>query len=109
MTTLSPWIVVDGYCATRVLVGTDPDKIENRYAFIEKTPRVRIRDYRIGTNHYGDPCVESRRWSEGLDWVEGPKGSGGGTPELDFTYGFDPSSREWCNKVLVALGYDLQN
>jgi hypothetical protein len=104
MTTLSPWIVVDGYCATRVLVGSDPDKIENRYAFIEKTPRVRIRHHRFGTDNYG-----KRIWYDGLDWVEGPKGSGGGTPEVDLTYGFDPASREWCDKVLVALGYDLQS
>lgn len=37
---LSKWIDVDGYCATRVIYGTDPQKEENRVAFIEKTPRI---------------------------------------------------------------------
>ena len=42
---LSDWIVIDGYCATRVLKGTDPNEVNNRVAFIEKTPRVKIGNY----------------------------------------------------------------
>lgn len=83
---LSPWIVVDGHCATRVLKGTDPEAIANRRAFIEKTPRILV----DGT------------------WVEGPKGSGGGDPQRDGTYGFDSHSRAWCDFQLQLQGYTFE-
>lgn len=37
---LSPWISVD-HCATRVIEGSDPELLQNRIAFIEKSGRVR--------------------------------------------------------------------
>ena len=39
---LSPWVLVDGYCAMRYKVGEDPNTYGNRVAFIEKTARVRL-------------------------------------------------------------------
>jgi hypothetical protein len=75
---LSPWIVVDGYCATRAVAGTDPSIVANRRAFIEKTPRVLI-----------DPDADNWR-----NWSQGPKGDDG----------FDQDSRKWCDEVLLALG-----
>lgn len=92
---LSPWIIVEGYCATRVPVGTDPNLIENRVAFIEKTPRVRIANY------------EGNFLDDWKNWAQGPKGSGGGDPEKDLTYGFYPPSRQWCDEELKKMGYEL--
>lgn len=71
---VSPWIIEDGYCAMRVLEGTDPSVIANRVAFIEKTPRVRVAPF---TNNEYDF----------RNWKQGPKGSGGGDPPVDLTYG----------------------
>ena len=81
---LSKWIVIDGFCVTRVLQGTDPEAIENRRAFIEKTPRV----------------------FNGKEWVYGPKGTGGsGNAEEEQIYGFYPPSRAWCDEQLKTMGY----
>ncbi len=85
---LSDWIVIDGYCATRVLKGTDPNQVNNRVAFIEKTPRVKIGNY----------------------WVQGDKGSGGAYTddhEKLGQYGFDVESRNWCDSELKKLGYNF--
>ena len=81
---LSPWLVVDEYCATRVIEGTDPSIVGNRVAFIEKTPRVLIN----GT------------------WLGGPKGSGGagGEDPRKELYGFYPPSRKWADDLLLAAG-----
>ncbi len=92
---LSPWIIIDGYCATRVIEGTDSNVIANRIAFIEKTPRVRT-----------GPFPEKRD-DDWRNWKEGPKGSGGGEPAVDLTYGFYPPSRRWCDAELVKMGYQL--
>jgi len=96
---LSPWTVTDDYCAMRYVEGTDPEKVENRVAFIEKTPRIRTGAY----DH-------SKCWSEDwVNWTQGPKGSGGPDghiPENEL-YGFYPPSREWCDEELVKLGYIL--
>lgn len=92
---LSPWIVVGGHCATRVISGTDPDIIANRVAFIEKTPRIRIAPY----------SEELGFLADGVNWASGPKGSGSADPEVDLTYGFDPESRQWCDEQLSILGY----
>lgn len=97
--TLSPW-VIDGHCAFRHILGTDPDKMCNRVAFIEKTPRVRIRPW----NEYdGDR-------QDHLNWESGPKGSGCSceeSPEEKEAYGFDLSSRNWCDRKLTVLGYKV--
>lgn len=90
----TPWIVIAGYCATRCIEGTDSTKIENRVAFIEKTPRIRIAPW---TNMDTDF----------RNWHVGPKGSGGGEPSEDLTYGFDPRSRAWCDEQLTARGFIL--
>lgn len=90
---LSPWIVVNDHCATRVLAGTDFRLIENRVAFIEKTARIRVLPY-----------TNTKDWN---NWKGGHKGMGGGNARLDKTYGFDPESRKWCDQELLALGYVL--
>jgi hypothetical protein len=82
--TLSPWIVIEGFCATRVIAGTDPAVVGNRVAFIEKTPRV---------------CINGT-------WINGPKGAGGsdGQDPSKELYGFYPPSREWADKLLRSVG-----
>jgi hypothetical protein len=51
MQKLTEWIVTDCGCgAYRASAGTDNAVIANRVAFIEKMPRVRIRDYHLGTD-----------------------------------------------------------
>lgn len=83
---VTEWITVEDGCgATRAILGKDPDLIENRVAFIEKTPRVRIRDMRFAPG------------SDYLNWASGFRGDG---PN-------DEESREWCDKMLALLGYEL--
>jgi hypothetical protein len=93
---LSEWIVVHEYCATRIIMGGDPYKVEDRIAFIEKTPRVRIGDYTDWKTDYHN-------------WKEGPKGCGG---NLEFDgetiYGFYQPSRRWCDEELKKMGYKLK-
>ena len=81
---VSPWIVVQGYCATRVIEGTDPSRVENRVAFIEKSPRILVNG----------------------NWIYGPKGCGGhdGHIAKNELYGFYPPSRKWCDEMLVKHG-----
>jgi len=97
MKKITPWIEADG-CAFRTLVGADPEDIDSRVAFIEKTPRVRIRSAYLGryerTYDDGTPYVE-RQWEDFLNWCEGYKGSG---PD-------DEESRAWCDNMLKALGF----
>lgn len=95
-TKLSPWIVVDDYCAMRVVEGSDPENIANRVAFIEKTPRVRVAPFTNGRDDY-------------LNWRSGPKGSGcsAGRAEVEQAYGFDPDSRAWCDAELQKMGFQL--
>jgi len=81
---LTDWIIIDGYCAARVLEGTDSSKVENRVAFIEKTPRIRVA-----------PFTEIDDFK---NWKCGDKGS---------EYGMDEESREWCDAELLKLGYTL--
>lgn len=86
---LSPWISPesDEHCALRHLVGEDSGKVAHRVAFIEKTPRVRVAGFTT--------------WEEeGDKWAHGPKGC---APE----YGHYPPSREWCDEMLTAMGYEL--
>ena len=92
---LSPWISPDGYCAMRVILGSDPKVIANRVAFIEKTPRVRVRPFTTSLH-------------DSNNWEPGPKGEGGaGDHELLEQYGFYRPSREWCDERLVEMGYEL--
>ncbi len=39
---LSPWIIFDDTCATRVILGTDPMDYNNRVAMIEKSGRIKV-------------------------------------------------------------------
>lgn len=84
---VGPWTLVEGGCgATRVRLGGNIDNISDRVAFIEKTPRIRVRS---------DSLLNDRDF---LNWASGPfKGDG---PN-------DPESREWCDKALVLFGYEL--
>lgn len=88
----SSWIEKE-HTSFRTIEGTDPEDLKNRIAFIEKTPRIRIAPYG------GDYDYKN--------WIFGPKGSGGGDPRIDQTYGFDSDSRNWCDLHLQRLGYIL--
>lgn len=85
MMRLSDWILIDGYCATRVFYGTDYELVENRVAFIEKTPRIR-------TSKYTTDDEDGKKWSYD---------HGGGSSEC----GLDEESRQWCDDELIKLGY----
>ncbi len=89
-------MTAEGAGAYRALTGGDGrNNIADRVAFIEKTPRIRIRPYSMGERMYG-----GRQWEDFLNWAERDwKGDG---PE-------DQESRDWCDRVLVALGYELEN
>ena len=80
---LSDWIVIDGYCATRVYKNSRPDVIMNRVAFIEKTPRIRVAKY--------------SEKDDQKNWYYGPRGTS--------DYGFDEESRNWCDLELRKRGY----
>lgn len=100
MPSVGPWTVIDGYCAARTLEGGDPEDPDQRVAFIEKTPRVQVRDAGVYDGRETVDCG-------GQLWVYGPRGRGGGNPEQDQTYGFYPKARAWCDKMLIALGYEV--
>lgn len=80
---LSPWTkdTDSDHCAMRFIEGTDPTQIENRVAFIEKTPRVRFQ-----------PFNEEADWK---NWHQSYKGDDGSC-EI---------GRGWCDTHLVAMGY----
>ena len=107
MTRVSDWIVVDGYCAARIIEGGDINKIADRVAFIEKTPRVRIR-------RYGTPFSDPREardkdflnWCEGHDWKADGCSGDQDASKLG-AYGFSAQARAWCDHMLVMLGYEL--
>ena len=78
-------VVEDGAGACLVKVDGDPNVVADRVAFIEKTPRIRIRMF---TNRSDD-------W---LNWAQRSfKGDG-----VD-----DIESREWCENALVLFGHTL--
>lgn len=80
---VSPWLRVDGHCACRTISGASI-AVENRVAFIEKTPRILVNG----------------------EWLYGPKGDGGedGENPANELYGFCPASREWCDAALREHG-----
>ena len=99
-----PWTYTDQdkIGVYRAIKGKDGNDIANRVAFIEKTPRVRIREDYLGVERgsYEDgEEYKTRRWPEHLDWCSGYKGDG---PD-------DTESREWCDRMLTALGYTVEN
>lgn len=96
-TRVSDWIVEDGYCALRALEGSDPEDVNNRIAFIEKTPRIRTKWTSDAINHQSN-------------WSEGPKGAGGNIEDDGETiYGFYPPSRAWCDAELTKSGFIVPN
>lgn len=79
------WTRVDGG-ACLVREGGNARRLADRVAFIEKTPRIRIRAYRNETDDY-------------LNWAQRPfKGDG---PD-------DEASRKWCEDALVLFGHELR-
>lgn len=91
MSKLTGWIVEHDYCAARYLAGK-PQTLENKIAFIEKSPRVRFK-----------PFTKERDWD---NWEYGNKGRGGDYTKEE-VYGFYKPSRDWCDKRLVEMGYEL--
>lgn len=83
---VSPWTAVPDadYCAMRFIEGTDPNVIDNRVAFIEKTPRVRVQP----------ASLLSEDWH---NWHAGWKGEDGHCEV----------ARGWCDQHLLAMGYDV--
>ena len=81
MRKIGPWqMTEDGCGAFRSWEGADPQSIDDRVAFIEKTPRIRIR------NSFGE-------WPDHLNWASGYKGDG---PN-------DQESRNWCDMALAVF------
>jgi hypothetical protein len=95
---ITTWMMTEDGCgAFRMKVGGNPNNIQDRVAFIEKTPRIRIRPGH-STEHMSP--ISDDGWShyDYLNWAEAPfKGSG---PE-------SKESRDWCDSALVLFGYEL--
>jgi len=88
---LSDWIIIDDYCATRIIKGGQAENIQDRVAFIEKSPRVRVNKNKI--------CMESNHSHATSDaWLYGNRGSS--------DYGRDEDSRKWCDDMLKLLGWE---
>ena len=84
---VSEWICRED-CSFRIREGGDPGKIADRVAFIEKTPRIRIR--RLFSYHRED--------SDYMNWASAP--FKGYSPD-------DQESKAWCDNVLPFFGYEL--
>lgn len=76
------------WCWLRVVKGGDPNKIEDRRVFVEKTPRVFDPSLNIDITH----CYS---------WIQGLKGSYCEGDE------FDEFARHWSNTMAIALGYRI--
>ena len=83
MREVGPWTLCEGG-VYRALIDRNGEVIANRVAFIEKTPRVRIRSASLGEFE-----------KDHLNWASGCKGDG---PE-------DQWSRAWCDEALELFGY----
>lgn len=73
------WYIIDDYCATLIKLNGNPDNIEDRIAFIEKTPRIYINN----------------------EWIYGPKGDG-------HECGFYEPSRNWIIENFLKIN-ELNN
>lgn len=98
---VGPWTLTEDGCgAYRAYFGTDGSLVKNRVAFIEKTPRIRIRDavvnvpaQLIEAKLVKDDC---NLRDDAMNWAfRRFKGSG---PE-------DQASRKWCDDALRLFGY----
>ena len=87
---ISDWIIIDEYCAMKIIKDSNPDLIKNRLAFIEKTPRIRIGMFVNNDTDY-------------QNWKQGPKGEGGCIEDDPDIYGFYQPSRDWCDKKLKEI------
>lgn len=85
---LSDWVADPdgGHCSLRHIVGTDPQDVATRVAFIEKTPRIRVRAFTTEEDWKG---WHSRGWKGSDGWSEASQG--------------------WCDAQLIALGYEVPN
>jgi hypothetical protein len=81
--------------AIRVVAGGNPDNVADRVAYIGvDQPWVRIRPFgSYPYPPYGDRDADHMNWCSGL-----PGDSA-----------HDPHSRAWCDRMLIALGYDLED
>lgn len=86
------WFTVEEYCACLVRPGGNPEKVEDRIAFIEKTPRVRVERFSV-SDLGGTPATSL---NGKVVWLSGPKGDG-------HECGAFQPSRDWCERVLDAL------
>ena len=75
------WHIIDDFSSCLVFKDGDPLKVEDRVAFITKTPRV---------------------W-DGRKWITGPKGDGGNIENGKDIYGFYQPSRDWCEQEIRKL------
>lgn len=103
---VGPWVVIDGYCAAAVLIGDDPLDADKRVAFIEKTPRIRVPTLGDYVDFTGQ-CWRAAVSLNGQFWLYGPRGRGGDSATEAGVNGFYPPSREWCQRMLQQLGYDV--
>jgi len=88
---LSDWIIIDNYCAIRIVKGGKVDNVSDRVAFIEKSPRVRVNKNKL--------CMENSHSCAISDaWLYGGRGSS--------DYGRDTDSRKWCDDMLKLLGWE---
>lgn len=77
----------------------NPENLADRVAFIEKSPRVRIRHMDKRDSRYGGmDRTLSPEQTDWLNWTSGNKGSG---PD-------DPQSRKWCEDMLTLMEVDFQ-
>jgi len=84
----------------RVIFGSDPAKVENRFAFIAKTPRVKLTKYQCAPEII-ENNISMCRGSDNNFWVFGDKGCG----ELMGKY---KPARDWCDEMLRLMGYELE-
>jgi len=91
-TELSDWIIVDGYCATRIVKGTDVNHVKNRIAVIIKSGRIRVSPY---VNYHYDY----------KNWQSVCGGSGGSNAKEEGCYGYDLETRAKVDNKLKEMGY----
>ena len=99
--TLSDWIMDENNCcAMRILKGGDPEKVSDRVAFIEKTPRVRVSPA-SGSQAYVEVNGDSIHSSDtNVEvWIYGGN-------HRSSEYGHNEDAREWCDQILKTLGHE---
>lgn len=94
--TLSDWTLVEETCWTRYRLPGSPTCIEDRVAFIEKTPRVRVSSSQYSVE------VSKSGMARGIDadaWIS--------APHLKGPQGEDVEERQaWCDELLKLLGWN---